>query len=34
VEVNPLVKTKDGKIIAKRLRGQSLENKLKEIFGF
>ncbi len=25
---------KDGKIIAKRLRGQSLENKLKEIFGF
>lgn len=25
---------KDGKIIAKRLRGQTLENKLKEIFGF
>lgn len=25
---------KDGKVIAKRLRGESLENKLKEIFGF
>jgi alkyl hydroperoxide reductase subunit AhpC len=25
---------KDGKIIAKKLRGKELENKLKELFGF